>query len=266
MREGLLNALAHRDYRHGGSIFVRQFPHRLEIVSPGGFPPGITAENLLWRQFPRNRRVADILAKCGLVERSGQGANRMFEACIQESKELPDFSDSDAYQVSLVLDGRVQDDGFLRFLERVGAEQLASFTTDDLLVLDQLRRGERPPQRLRPVLRRLRDLGLVETVGRGRGTKYLLSERFYRQAGSPGTYTRRRGLDRETHKALLVTHIQRNAEEGSPLRDLQEVLPALSAKQIQHMLAELKREGSVHVKGQTRGARWYPGAAAPRPR
>lgn len=66
VREALLNALAHRDYRQGGSIFVRQFPKRMHIVSPGGFPPGITAENLLWRQAPRNRRVAEVMAKCDL--------------------------------------------------------------------------------------------------------------------------------------------------------------------------------------------------------
>ena len=39
---------------------------------------------MLWRQSPRNRRIADACAKCGLVERSGQGANRMFEESIKE--------------------------------------------------------------------------------------------------------------------------------------------------------------------------------------
>ena len=38
--EALLNAVSHRDYRNGGSTFVRQFPRKLEIVSPGGFAPG----------------------------------------------------------------------------------------------------------------------------------------------------------------------------------------------------------------------------------
>ena len=46
VREALLNAVAHSDYRHGGSVFVRQFPRRLEVVSPGGFPAGITPENV----------------------------------------------------------------------------------------------------------------------------------------------------------------------------------------------------------------------------
>src|SRR5262249_27966034 len=81
VREPILNAVVHRDYRQGGSVFVRQFPRRLEITSPGGFPPGITTENVLWKQNPRNRRIAEAVAKCGLVERSGQGMNLMYEEC-----------------------------------------------------------------------------------------------------------------------------------------------------------------------------------------
>jgi ATP-dependent DNA helicase RecG len=38
VREILLNAVAHRDYQHPGSVFIRQFPRKLEVVSPGGFP------------------------------------------------------------------------------------------------------------------------------------------------------------------------------------------------------------------------------------
>ena len=58
VREALLNAVAHRDYRLGGSVFVRQYSKRLEVVSPGGLPPGITPENILDQQNPRNRRLA----------------------------------------------------------------------------------------------------------------------------------------------------------------------------------------------------------------
>lgn len=261
VREGLLNALAHRDYRLSGSIFVRQLPTRIEIVSPGGFPPGITAENLLWRQAPRNRRIAEAMAKCDLVERSGQGANLMYEACIQESKALPDYSDSDEHQVSLVLDGEVQDDRFLSFLERVGAETLEHFTTDDFLALHAAYAEVPVPDRVRGRIPRLVALGVLERRGRGRGARHLLSERFYRFAGKPGAYTRKKGLDKETNKALLQKHIERNRAAGSPLRDLQDVLPALSARQIRYLLAELRTEERVHTRGRTRGVRWYPGLA-----
>jgi ATP-dependent DNA helicase RecG len=95
VREAILNAVGHRDYRLSGSVFVKQFPRHLEITSPGGFPAGITAENILDQQSPRNRRLAEAFARCGLIERSGQGMNRIFEETIRQSKPLPDFAGSD---------------------------------------------------------------------------------------------------------------------------------------------------------------------------
>jgi len=95
VREATLNAVSHRDYRHPGSVFVRQFPRRIEIVSPGGFPAGVTPENILYRQNARNRLIADNLARCGLVERAGQGANRMFAESVRQGKRLP-WRDSSA--------------------------------------------------------------------------------------------------------------------------------------------------------------------------
>ena len=66
--------------------------------------------------------------------------------------------------------------------------------------------------------------------------------------------------DKETNKALLMDHIGRNNKEGSPLGDLQDVLPALSSKQIQYFLTAMREAGAVHLRGRTRGARWHLGA------
>jgi ATP-dependent DNA helicase RecG len=79
--------------------------------------------------------------------------------------------------------------------------------------------------------------------------------------GKPGEYTRRRGLDHETQKALLLQHIQHSARDGSPLTELTQVLPALKPNQVQYLLRELKREGSAHRVGRTKAARWFPGSA-----
>jgi ATP-dependent DNA helicase RecG len=258
VRETILNAVTHRDYRLGGSIFVRQFPTLLEIVSPGGFPPGVTSENMLWRQAPRNRRIAEVFAKCGLVERAGQGANLMFEQCIKESKPLPDFSDSDDYQVSVVLRGEVQDEQFLRFLEKIGQETLASFTTRDFLILDLVHQEQKIPDQLRQRVPALVDAGVIEAVGRGRGSRHLLSRKFYSFVGAPGEYTRKRGLDRETNKTLLLRHIRDNRATGSRIGELMQVLPALSRDQIRVLLRELRHDGSIRVAGDKRAARWFP--------
>lgn len=256
VREALLNAVAHRDYRLGGSIFLRQFTRRLEVVSPGGFPPGITADNILDQQNPRNRRLAEALGKCGLIERSGQGMNLMVESAIRQSKPLPDFAGSAAHEVRLTLEGTVQDAAFVRFLERVGEEKLKSFSTHDFLVLDALRRERALSSAEQARLPALIEAGVAESHGRGRGTRYLLSRGLYAAIGKRGDYTRKRGLDHNTNKELLLQHIRDNDVEGSPLKDLRQVLPALSQTQVQALLSELREEGRIRLHGVRRWARW----------
>lgn len=256
VREAILNAVSHRDYRLGGSVFVKQYPQWLQIDSPGGFPAGVTAENILERQSPRNRRLADALARSGLVERSGQGADRMFSAAVSEGKLPPDFSRSDDFLVSVILHGQVQDEGFLRFLERLNGETQRSLSLDDLIVLDAIHRELPIPERAKQRVPLLISLGALE---RASPKKLTLSRRYYTFVGKPGEYTRRRGLDRETNKALLCQHIERNAQSGSPLGELNQVLPGLNASQVQNLLREIKQAGLAHPVGRTRAARWFPG-------
>ncbi len=259
IREAMLNAVSHRDYRTAGPVFIRQYPRRIEIVSPGGFPAGITPENVLWQQNPRNRRVAEVLGKCGLVERAGQGFDFMFRECIRQSKALPDFSRTDDNSVWLTLHGEIGDPEFLRFLEEIGRERLAAFGTDDFLVVDLVHRDQPIPEMLRPRVEPLFEQGVLERVGRGRGARLLLSRRFYRSIGKSGAYTRKRGLDQETNKQLLLKHIRDNAAEGATLADMQEVLPGLGRRTIQGLLESLRKEGAIELEGKTRAARWYPG-------
>ena len=258
VREAILNAVSHRDYRHNGSIFVRHFPRKLVIESPGGFPPGITPENILWKQLPRNRRLADAFAKCGLVERSGQGMDLMFERCIREGKALPDFARTDEYQVVLTFHGEVKDPRFIRFLEAVSRERPVTFKTEDLLVMDLVHREEAVPPALKENMDYLRSEGLIEMPRKG---KFVLARRFYSAIGQKGVYTRKVGLDRETNKALLLKHIEDFRREGARLADLMQVLPAMSRGQVQWLLRALKAEGKVHPIGPTRASKWFPGPA-----
>lgn len=258
VREAVLNAVSHRDYRHGGSVFIRQYPRRIEIVSPGGFPAGINADNLLWEQNPRNRRIAEVLAKCGLVERAGQGFDLIYRECIRQSKPLPDFTHTGEHSVWVTLHGEIQDPEFLRFLEEIGRERAASFSTEDLLVIDLVHREQPVPSFLAKRIPLLREQGVIERVGQGRGTRYLLSRRFYRFLGQGGAYTRRRGLDRETNKMLLLRHIKDSATTGTKLAELQQVLPNLSRGQVRTLVRELHEDHLIEVRGRTKAARWFP--------
>jgi ATP-dependent DNA helicase RecG len=252
VREALLNAVSHRDYHLAGSVFVRQFPTTLEIISPGGLPEGITPENILDRQYPRNRLIADNLVRCGLVERSGQGFDKIVAQSIREAKPLPDFAGTDAYQVYLTLHGVVRDPNFLRFLEKVSRETQISFSVRDLLILDIIHNNQKMPEYLASRLPALLDAGIIEVSKRGRETQYIPAKKFYVLARKKGVYTRLIGLDREQNKALILRHLEHHG--SGTLEEFQQVLPALTQNQVRVLLQRLKETGDIVFEG--RGPRY----------
>lgn len=67
--EGIVNAVAHRDYSiHGSKIRFFIFDDRLEIYSPGALPNTVTIETLPLRQATRNELVTTLLAQCPVGE------------------------------------------------------------------------------------------------------------------------------------------------------------------------------------------------------
>lgn len=260
VREAYLNAASHRDYRLGGSVFIRQYSRQIAIESPGGLPRGITPDNILYLQAPRNRRIAEIFARCGLVERSGQGMNLMFERSIRQGKSLPDLAGTDDFFVVVTLHGHIQDPQFIQFLEKLGQDRLQAFSTQDFLVLDLVHRERNVPTHLIPRARLLTEIGALEPVSRGR---YILGRPYFVLTGRTGAYTRMKGISRPNRKALLLKHIEDNSASGSRLEDLMGVLPDQGRSQVQVLLRELRREGRIEVVGRTRAARWHP--RKPRP-
>lgn len=254
VREAVLNAASHRNYQLGGSVFVRQYRDRLVIESPGGFPNGISLDNILDRQVPRNRRIAEILSLCGLVERSGQGMNLIYELSIKEAKQLPDFSGTDADFVSITLHGLIIDTKMLSLINQIGNERLETLSTADFLVINTLYHGLDLTANLKPHLKHLMDIGIVEHIGR---TKYVLARSLYTAAGKSGIHTRIVGLDRETNKELLLKHIRENGAKGAPFKELQQVLPGHNRGQIQVLMRELREEGHIYCEGNTSAARWF---------
>src|SRR6202043_2595957 len=74
LREALVNALCHRDYSiAGGAIFVAIYDDRLEVISLGLLPPGITVADLKQdhASLLRNPLIAGVFYRRGLIEQSG---------------------------------------------------------------------------------------------------------------------------------------------------------------------------------------------------
>ena len=256
IREAVLNSVSHRNYEMGGSIFVRQFHRRLEIDSPGGFPFGITVDNVIDRQNPRNRRVTEIFTRCGLVERSGQGMNLIFEESIRQSKPLPRFDRTDQYQVGLTIFGNIENVEFVRFAEKVSKEKGQFFSTHDWLVFAQVARDGKVAKVLRPHVPKLVELGLVERVG---GSRLILAKRYCEHTGDAASYTRKRGLDREHNLALLEKHLHDHADRGCKLEELSQVVPRVPETTIRSLMATLRKRKKAHLQGEKRGGKWFPG-------
>jgi ATP-dependent DNA helicase RecG len=117
IREAALNAIAHRDYTINSEIVIKQSPDSISITNAGGFPKGVNLGNLLTtNSTPRSRLLAQILEKTGLVERSGQGVDKIFRITLSEGKPLPDYLKSDLFQVELTLNSAMQDKAFAMFM------------------------------------------------------------------------------------------------------------------------------------------------------
>ena len=119
IREAVLNAIAHRSMIVQNDVVIKQSPTELTITNAGGFPIGVDKSNVLTvNSTPRSKRLAEVLQKTGLVEKSGQGVDKMFTNCIMEAKPLPDFSATDNYQVSLKFSTEIRDVPFLVYIRQ----------------------------------------------------------------------------------------------------------------------------------------------------
>ena len=89
LREAVVNAIAHRDYRSTANVQVYVFQDRVEIVTPGGLPAGMKEEDLGSKSVPRNPLLFSMLYRMKLVEQIGSGIRRIHEACLEHGVADP---------------------------------------------------------------------------------------------------------------------------------------------------------------------------------
>jgi len=182
IRESLNNAITHRDYRRTSEIVIKQFPQRLDIINAGGFPVGVTLDNLLITpSTPRNRLLADVLQKTGLVERSGQGVDKIFYNTLSEGKSEPDYSKSDYFQVTLKLSAVIKDRAFALFLDSIQKElpEHKKLSVLEIITLNKIKK--RSPKKGLDLeqINKLLDKKLIERRGKTNAVFYILSKDYY---------------------------------------------------------------------------------------
>ncbi len=78
-REAVANALVNRQWNINANVQISMFDNRIEIVSPGGLPSGITKDEYINGRYSllRNPILADVFLRLNLIEKFGTGIIRI---------------------------------------------------------------------------------------------------------------------------------------------------------------------------------------------
>ena len=171
-REAIANALIHRVWDVDSQIRVSMFDDRIDIVSPGGLPSGITEEEYLSGKLYvlRNRNLANVFYRLGFVEIFGTGSTRI-KQLYAEALIKPDFEVSEnAIKIVLPI-----------------FEKNADLTEDEIVVYKLLSKTMLKPisevapyvpfgkSKTTKLLKEMCQKGVITVEGKGKGTKYIIS-------------------------------------------------------------------------------------------
>lgn len=170
-REAIANALIHRVWDVEAQIRVLMFDDRIEVISPGGLPSGITEKEYLEGKISvlRNRTLANVFYRLGFVEIFGTGVTRI-KQLYEAGMVKPDFEVSEN-TIKIVLPI---------------FESNLNLTEDERAVYKVLSKSMlKPISEIAPyvnfgkskttqLLKDMEQKGVVTVEGKGRGTKYIL--------------------------------------------------------------------------------------------
>ncbi len=181
LREGLINAITHRDYAAGAVTQVRIYDDNLLIWNPGNLPLNLRLDDLKRKHQSvlRNTLVGSIFYDLGYIERWGSGTNRIVEECRSLHLPEPEWRENQGLMLTFRKDVFTEDN--LREMDL--PERLIQAV---LHVKKNRRITNQQYQELLGVkkrtasedLRTLEEKGILERVGStGKGTYYKIKGR-----------------------------------------------------------------------------------------
>lgn len=183
IREAILNAIIHRDYRMSGSILISILPNELRVVNPGGLPDGLKPADLRREHpsIPVNPDIAHIAYLRRLIDKVGRGTQKIIESCKERKLKPPQWTSS-PLETTLTFFGP---SGGQR--RPATAHSLSPRQTNILEILRQhspcsahalegLINENVTSRTIRMDLKNLVDYGLVAISGQARSSVYVLTE------------------------------------------------------------------------------------------
>lgn len=264
LRESLLNAFGHRDYRMNGTIMLKQFKDKLILTNPGEFVGGITPQNILHHPpVARNNHLMDLLDRLKLVNRSNLGVSRIFRSLLVEGKEPPIYREVGS-NIELTFISSPLNKDFKNLIDHMTQEN-NHVDVDHLLILQYLIRHEeidtsiaaevaqRSMEQARELLSKMQnEFNLLESVGRGKGRYFTLSRSAYELLKGDMQYERRQSLDKEAVKIRILSILK--TDRSLTNKEIRQ-LTGMNRKQVQRLIKELEPDG-VKVAGKGAGTKY----------
>lgn len=267
-REGFVNALVHRDYFRLGSVLIQlQLSNQsMVIASPGGFPEGVTSDNILTvAPTQRNRILAEAIKRIGLAERTGRGVDKIYRSMLRSGHEIPDYSDSNSTMVILRLNSAELDEAFIRMLVTEEKRLNDMLPVDTLIVLATLKkerratipelakRVQKSESDTRNTVEALVELGMIEGVGNGKARYYMLSSKVYSISGKETSYTRQKGMTTIQEKNLIERHV---SQFGTITRVQTVELCKCTDAHASYLLRKMIKDGILIAVGNGKNTRY----------
>jgi ATP-dependent DNA helicase RecG len=176
LREALLNALVHRDYAFSSSTLISIFDDRIEFVSIGGLPKGVSLDDiLLGLSVPRNENLANVFYRLRLIEAYGTGIPKIMRSYADHAKKPELQTSGNAFKI--ILPNR-------NVIRHGAVDNKASFNESEKKIIALLdKRNEIVRKDVETaltisqamavrLLRGLVDKGAIQAIGRGKNTQY----------------------------------------------------------------------------------------------
>jgi len=176
LRESLLNALIHRDYAFSSSTLISIFDDRIEFVSIGGLPKGVSLEDiLLGLSMPRNENLANVFYRLRLIEAYGTGIPKIIRSYADCEKKPELQATNNAFKITLPNRNVISHEKVNGKISLTESEEkiLVLLNTQNEIVRKDVETNLAISQAMAVRhLRGLLDKGVIRAIGGGKNTRY----------------------------------------------------------------------------------------------
>jgi ATP-dependent DNA helicase RecG len=265
IKELLANAISHRSYTLNGDIFVNFYPDRLEVVSPGSLPFGVTPENILHVSKPRNQYFCELARDIYFMEKMGSGYDQIYQLLLEDGKKLPHV-ESQPDSVKVTVFNQITNPNIINLMNKISEEnqlgqksfitlgiiaQEQSITAFELGKLLQVKNYDLNHYWLDELLQK----DLIKTSGDKKGKKYKINPKLLKSLGFKGK-TSLKTMEDHRLRALIEEDLKIYGK-SSIGEIIQRIGKELKKNHVRTQLEILMANATIEKQGVQKGTKYF---------